>query len=712
MKALSDESYEEAKAQTEEVLGLTYKRDLGKGQFGTVFLAEDRNGKKHAVKVCSTIGPDYLVAYVKREFQIQQTIRHENVVQMYGGIDTNPDFIVMDLEFCDKDLETLIEERKDKGFTPAETRKMFRDILQGLNALHSRGIAHRDLKPANLMVSIHRDNSFTVKIGDLGFAKKVADGTQTQLGTPLYEAPEIMLKNREKYGIKCDIWSVGLILQEILFRNHPYFVQMERNRTRNIKTMLEREIPFTIEEGSGVSDCCRHFVNNFLFYDPDSRYSVPEALEHPFLMEPAQVVSFVGKTSPVNVGDMRPLDVYFGDTVFDKYLKASSYERLSKPHAVATWDVTWGDIVESSMNTTTKEAKGTPATSTATAAAAAAPAATIDMDDIVAVSNAHEFYRMNDRYDPKESKNLKVLAFSFKEDIPELTICDSDPQEELRVSQFLMSSAEELGVKTVACMNEYLKKGGDLRTLQRNLINETSALAKLFEFLSEIMFNNETAQKLLDEIGSLQDQASEVITGFSPIHVTAMDFQTPVLTDVKRAERAQRSELHSFISSLKGLKESAEKAVTRDRYHIDVSQEVAQLRDVITSFTKVRQGQASQLSESFAQLKNDYAVFRNAKPTLFLAFSYIECLREALSSRDPSRYLSQLKEFCGKFAVQTQVDQQKGLLQTFKTVVQERDKLFEENEKLQKETTQKSEIIEMLRAVLREKGIPDPTAGM
>ena len=603
------------------------------------------------------------MAYVKREFQIQQTIRHENVVQMYGGIDTNPDFIVMDLEFCDKDLDALIKERKNKGFTPAETRKMFRDILQGLNALHSRGIAHRDLKPANLMVSIHRDNSFTVKIGDLGFAKKVADGTQTQLGTPLYEAPEIMIKNREKYGIKCDIWSVGLILQEILFRNHPYFVQMERNRTRNIKTMLEREIPFTIEEGSDVSDCCRHFVNNFLFYDPDSRYSVPEALEHPFLMEPVQVVSFVGKTSPVNVGDMKPLDVYFGDTVFDKYLKASSYERLSKPHAVATWDVTWGDIVESSMN-------GTKGAATA-----------IDMGDVVAVSNAHEFYRMNDRYDPKESKNLKVLTLSCKEDLPELTICDTNPQEELMVSQFLTNSAEELGVKTVACVNAYLKKGGELARFQRILHNEASALVKVLVFLSEIMFNNETVQRLLDEIGSLQDQASEVITGFSPIHVTALDFQTPVLTDVKRAERAQRSELQGFISKLRNLKNSTWKTVTRDRYHIDVSQEVAQLRDVITSFTEVRQVQAHQFSDSFAQLKNDYAVFRNAKPTLFLAFSYIECLREALSSRDPSRYLNQLKEFCGKFAVQTQVDQQKGLLQTFKTVVQERDKLFEENEK-------------------------------
>ena len=156
--------------------------------------------------------------------------------------------------------------------------------------------------------------------------------------------------------------------------------------------------------------------------------------------------------------------------------------------------------------------------------------------------------------------------------------------------------------------------------------------------------------------------------------------------------------------------------MTRDRYHIDVSQEVAQLRDVITSFTKVRQGQASQLSESFAQLKNDYAVFRNAKPTLFLAFSYIECLREALSARDPSRYLSQLKEFCGKFAVQTQVDQQKGLLQTFKTVVQERDKALEDLETIrdlaEKKAQEQARIIEMLRAVLRKNGIPDPTAGM
>lgn len=666
-------------------------------------MAEGRDRKKHAVKVCSIVGPEEIVRYMRREFQLHQTIQHKNVVRMYGGIDTNRRFVVMDLEYCDKDLQTLIRERKDKWFTQAELRKMFRDILEGLNALHSRGIAHRDLKPANLLVTMGRDDSFTVKVADLGFAKREADGTQSRLGTPLYEAPEVMVGTQERYGVACDIWSIGVVFQEILFRAHPYGIQARRygmrvETRRDIEVFLRRQVPMVIGEGSKLSDCCRHFVNNFVFYDPECRYSAPEALEHPFLMEPAQVVSLVGKTSPTTVGDLKPADVYFGNTVFDKYLKASSFEKLSQPHAVASWDVTWGDIVESSS-------KGTEGA-----------AAAIDPKVVLAVSSEHEIYRMSDRFDPNESKNLKVLTLSCEDLPPELTICDSDPQEGLRVNQFLMNSEQKFGAKTIPCLNSFLDKGTELRRFQRSLIKDTNTIVKLFEFLSDTMFNNDTAQALLNKIGTLQEQASEAIEGFAPIAVTLPDFQNLVLTDVKGVERGQKTELHSFTSSLKSIKAAGDEVVSRDRYHIDVSKEVTELRNVITSFIKTRELQASQLKNSFAQLKDVYAAFRNRVPALFLAFSYIQTLREALNSRTPSSYLPQLREFSTKFAAFTQKDEHLSLLETYKAVVQERDRALEDISnisRLAEETARRqTEIIARLREVLRQHGIPDPTVDM
>lgn len=691
MEDLSDESFNEAVTQASSVLGLTYVKKLGRGSYGTVFLAEDANGKKHAVKVCSIVGPEYLVRYVRREYQLQQTIRHRNVVQMYGGIDTNPRFMVMDLEFCNTDLQKLIVERAEKGFTDAEIRRMFKDILRGLNALHSRGILHRDLKPANLMVTVESDGTFTVKVGDLGFAKKEVDGIATQLGTPLYEAPEIYLGTGDNYGCKCDIWSVGLILQEILFRKHPYHPMMDKH---GLRPMLKKQMPVTIEEGRGVSECCRHFVNNFLFYDPDSRYSVPEALAHPFLMECAQVVSFTGKGSPARVSELKPREGLFGETVFNRYMGASSFEKLSMPHAVSSWDVTWGDVVQSSK------------------AGSKHPEPELDPNSVLVVSDTHEIHRITDRCDVKEWKNMKVLVISSKDSLPELTICDNDPEEGIVVSQFLDSNAKSLGARTLTCLNKYLDKGTDLRRCQRSLLSETNSVVRVFEFLGDTLFSPATGQALVDEIEKLQDRASEVIPGFSPISVTAPEVHNPALTELKGAERAQKTELHNFIANMRRLKEAAEQTVRKDRYHINVSHEVAELRDVITSFTRTREEQGKKLKSVFTQLQGEYVGYRNATPALLLVYSYAQCLREALNSRTPSGFLARLNEFHTKFAARQRKDDEMGLLRTYREVAQERDQALEELKKNNALLEQAARTISMLREALKKNGIPDPTEGM
>ena len=84
--------------------------------------------------------------------------------------------------------------------------------------LNRFNVIHRDIKPENILFSNGK-----VKLGDFGFCKGFEAGeymAKTMLGSPIYMAPEVL--KGEKYTIKADIWSLGVVLYEMLFGVCPY----------------------------------------------------------------------------------------------------------------------------------------------------------------------------------------------------------------------------------------------------------------------------------------------------------------------------------------------------------------------------------------------------------------------------------------------------------------------------------------------------------
>lgn len=89
-----------------------------------------------------------------------------------------------------------------------------RQFCHGYSELVCKGVIHRDLKPDNIMLAGNR-----IKIGDFGFSKEI--NTQKQfvtsiVGSPIYMAPQILMA--EKYNSKCDVWSFGVIIFEVILR--------------------------------------------------------------------------------------------------------------------------------------------------------------------------------------------------------------------------------------------------------------------------------------------------------------------------------------------------------------------------------------------------------------------------------------------------------------------------------------------------------------
>eukprot|EP01084_Bolivina_argentea_P040943 75554_1 len=114
-------------------------------------------------------------------------------------------------------------------FDDAATRSYFKQLMDGLNAMHSAGIAHRDLKPENLLM----DSSFTLKIADFGFATEFKDKEsgklqlmKTPCGTRNYLAPEFW--KGQKYSYKCDIFAAGIILFTT-YAGFPPFMEAQPN---------------------------------------------------------------------------------------------------------------------------------------------------------------------------------------------------------------------------------------------------------------------------------------------------------------------------------------------------------------------------------------------------------------------------------------------------------------------------------------------------
>ena len=118
------------------------------------------------------------------------------------------------------DLQNKIVQQNElhpgEGFEERAVWKVAYELLTGLKRLHRHHIIHRDLKSANVFFA-----GGVAKLGDMNVSKATEDGfCSTQTGTPYYTAPEIW--SGRKYGVKCDVWSLGCLIYELCTLRVPF----------------------------------------------------------------------------------------------------------------------------------------------------------------------------------------------------------------------------------------------------------------------------------------------------------------------------------------------------------------------------------------------------------------------------------------------------------------------------------------------------------
>lgn len=195
---------------------IVVEKKLGCGGMGTVYLARDeKNARQVAIKFLKpTAVSRETMERFKREGQVFGTLRHENIVRIYGYRRRPDQFYIVSEFVAGRNLYQILVEKGT--FEVDEALRVARAIASGVHEAHKRHIVHRDLKPENVMI---RDADGAVKVLDFGIAKDLgASLALTELGhylgTPSYSAPE-QIRGKD-VDHRADIFSLGVILYELL----------------------------------------------------------------------------------------------------------------------------------------------------------------------------------------------------------------------------------------------------------------------------------------------------------------------------------------------------------------------------------------------------------------------------------------------------------------------------------------------------------------
>ena len=256
------------------------KKEIGEGNFGKVKLAEFKpTGEEFAIKILNKKKIKKKMKNVMlRENEIITKLNHINVVFVYKIIDKPEDYYIV-MEYCKLGelFDYIVEKKK---LEEEEAAVFFYQLINGVEYIHSKGIAHRDLKPENLLLTEDK----VLKIIDFGLSHEFNEEEylKTKCGSPSYAAPEILAK--PKYdGFKIDIWCCGIILYAMLCGYLPFEGddENENNNYKLFKNILECEP----ELPDFLSRISTDLIKRILNPDPELRITIKKIKKHPFYLK-------------------------------------------------------------------------------------------------------------------------------------------------------------------------------------------------------------------------------------------------------------------------------------------------------------------------------------------------------------------------------------------------------------------------------------------
>jgi serine/threonine protein kinase len=284
---------------------------MGNINTGTNFSKHYISGKKIAVGTFATVkkcvrksdNKQFAVKIVKKsalthkerslltdEIKILSMINHPNIISIEDVFESDKKVKIV-LELCSsKNLMDKINTSPDRRLDESECAKITFDIAKSLKHLHSKLVIHRDLKPENVLFQ-----NGILKLTDFGSAsaaykkKKYLNNIanvsmKTMIGTPFYVAPEVVIGNG--YGNQVDLWSLGVIIYQMLCGYHPF----DTNKGINYlyQQIKQCNLKFDNNLWKDVSNDAKDLVTKLLVKDPKKRITADQLLKHPWILNHVQ----------------------------------------------------------------------------------------------------------------------------------------------------------------------------------------------------------------------------------------------------------------------------------------------------------------------------------------------------------------------------------------------------------------------------------------
>jgi serine/threonine protein kinase len=285
---------------------------IGKGSFGSVYLAKNKQTNEQfackKMKIC--LRRMYDKQAILNELKLLACHKCQYIIKLVDAYVTS-NHIHLITEYAERgDLSKMIKRLKTRNRYLIEdtVKKYLFQICLGIQYLHNNNVIHRDIKAANIFLT--KDNN--IKLGDVGIVKILKSTNNyayTNIGTPYYMSPELY-KNK-RYNSKTDIWSIGVVLYELMTFKLPY----DANNIAGLKYKISNQDWFMENKYKDrYSKELNNLLKNILHPQQFTRYNITQILESPYfyqeynlirndLVKPFSQKFFSNALVPINKND-------------------------------------------------------------------------------------------------------------------------------------------------------------------------------------------------------------------------------------------------------------------------------------------------------------------------------------------------------------------------------------------------------------------------
>ncbi|XP_049913417.1 serine/threonine-protein kinase PAK 6-like isoform X2 [Epinephelus moara] len=248
---------------------------IGEGSTGVVCIAREKHsGRQVAVKMMD-LRKQQRRELLFNEVVIMRDYRHQNVVEMHRSALVEEELWVI-MEYLQGGALTHIV--SETRLNEEQTATVCEGVLQALSYLHSQGVIHRDIKSDSILLTLDG----RIKLSDFGFCAQISKDVpkrKSLVGTPYWMAPEVIAKR--PYGTEVDIWSLGIMVVEMVDGEPPYFSDTPITAMKKLRD----EAAPGVKNIHRVSPVLKDFLSCMLTRDTKQRSSAADLLKHPFLLQ-------------------------------------------------------------------------------------------------------------------------------------------------------------------------------------------------------------------------------------------------------------------------------------------------------------------------------------------------------------------------------------------------------------------------------------------